>query len=57
MADPTPKWRRKGMVGRLIFLGLFITGIVFMCLDGTRGPNRYGPDPKQPAGDLGNVFA
>jgi multiple sugar transport system permease protein len=24
MADPTPKWRRKGMVGRLIFLGLFL---------------------------------
>lgn len=24
MADPTPKWRRKGMVGRLIFLALFL---------------------------------
>ena len=21
---------------------------VFMCLEGTRGPNRYGPDPKNP---------
>lgn len=21
---------------------------VFMCLDGTRGPNRFGPDPKDP---------
>jgi uncharacterized membrane protein YhaH (DUF805 family) len=21
--------------------------LVFMCLEGTRGPNRYGPDPKQ----------
>ncbi|QFT78436.1 DUF805 domain-containing protein [Erythrobacter sp. THAF29] len=20
--------------------------LVFMCLEGTRGPNRYGPDPK-----------
>ena len=24
MADPTPKWRRRGMVGRLIFIGLFL---------------------------------
>lgn len=22
--------------------------LVFMCLDGTRGPNRFGPDPKDP---------
>ena len=21
---------------------------VFMCLEGTRGPNRFGPDPKDP---------
>jgi len=21
---------------------------VLMCLDGTRGPNRFGPDPKNP---------
>ncbi|GLS18358.1 binding-protein-dependent transport systems inner membrane component [Labrys miyagiensis] len=24
MADPTPKWRRRGMIGRLIFIGLFL---------------------------------
>jgi uncharacterized membrane protein YhaH (DUF805 family) len=29
--------------------------LVFMCLDGTRGPNRFGPDPKDPAG--AEVFA
>jgi uncharacterized membrane protein YhaH (DUF805 family) len=23
--------------------------LVFMCLEGTRGPNRFGPDPKDPA--------
>lgn len=23
-----------------------IVVLVFMCLEGTRGPNRYGPDPK-----------
>ncbi|NNM75382.1 DUF805 domain-containing protein [Sphingomonas sp. ID1715] len=27
-----------------------IVVLVFMCLEGTRGPNRYGPDPKE--GDL-----
>jgi len=31
---------------------------VFMVLDGTPGPNRYGPDPKDPEGiqNLGEVF-
>lgn len=24
--------------------------LVFMCLEGTKGPNKYGPDPKDPAG-------
>ncbi|PEQ14272.1 hypothetical protein B2G71_01300 [Novosphingobium sp. PC22D] len=26
-----------------------IVVLVFMCLEGTRGPNRFGPDPKDPA--------
>ena len=29
---------------------------VFMCLEGTRGPNRFGPDPKDPA-TAAEVFA
>ena len=29
--------------------------LVFMFLEGTKGPNRYGPDPKDPAGAA--VFA
>jgi uncharacterized membrane protein YhaH (DUF805 family) len=29
------------------FLGWFAL-LVFMCLEGTRGPNRFGPDPKNP---------
>jgi uncharacterized membrane protein YhaH (DUF805 family) len=34
-----------------------ITLLVFYCLDGTRGPNRFGPDPKDPAGEhLAEVF-
>jgi uncharacterized membrane protein YhaH (DUF805 family) len=35
------------------YLG-FLIMLVFMCLEGTRGPNRYGPDPKDPQGV--NVF-
>ncbi|MCW1381535.1 DUF805 domain-containing protein [Novosphingobium sp. KCTC 2891] len=31
------------------FLGGFAL-LVLMCLEGTRGPNRFGPDPKNPAG-------
>lgn len=29
--------------------------LVLMCLEGTRGPNRHGPDPKDPGG--ADVFA
>jgi uncharacterized membrane protein YhaH (DUF805 family) len=40
--------------GWFVLLALipFIGGLavlVFMCLEGTRGPNRFGPDPKDPA--------
>ncbi|WP_420145351.1 DUF805 domain-containing protein [Sphingobium sp.] len=31
--------------------------LVFMCLDGTRGPNRFGPDPKESAADVGDIFS
>ena len=30
----------------LVCLGLGITLLVFFCLDGDHGPNKYGPDPK-----------
>ncbi len=36
------------------YLGGLIV-LVFMCLEGTRGPNRFGPDPK--ATDPGDVLA
>lgn len=36
-------------------LGLGLTLLVFMFLEGTRGPNNYGPDPKGEA--LDQVFA
>lgn len=35
----------------LLALIPFIGGLivfVFMCLEGTKGPNRFGPDPKDP---------
>lgn len=31
----------------------WITMLVFLCQDGTQGPNRYGPSPK---GDFGNPY-
>lgn len=36
------------------YLGGIIV-LVFMCLEGTRGPNRYGPDPK--GGGSEEIFA
>jgi uncharacterized membrane protein YhaH (DUF805 family) len=41
-----------GMVG---VVGLGLTLLVFYFLEGTRGPNKYGPDPKQPTPE--KVFA
>ena len=32
----------------ILALAASITLIVFLCLDSTRGPNKYGPSPKQP---------
>ena len=46
--------------GWMVLLGFipYVGGIivlVFMCLEGTRGANRYGPDPKNPSGS--SIFA
>lgn len=43
------------LVGGLAALGLAIVLLVFMFLEGTKGPNNYGPDPKGEA--LDQVFA
>lgn len=43
------------MVGLVAVIGLGITLLVFMFLEGTRGPNQYGPDPKGES--LDKVFA
>lgn len=43
-------------ISALAALGLGLAVFVFLVLDGTHGPNRFGPDPKNPEGDLGDVF-
>ncbi len=43
------------LIGIVGVIGLGLTLLVFYFLEGTRGPNRYGPDPK--AADPGQVFA
>ncbi|WP_225204504.1 DUF805 domain-containing protein [Novosphingobium huizhouense] len=42
------------LLGFIPYIGGIIV-IVFMCLEGTRGANRYGPDPKNPSGS--SIFA
>lgn len=44
-----------GLVSVLAALALGLTVLVFLFLEGTRGPNKYGPDPK--GQDTGQVFA
>lgn len=40
-----------GTVAELVFaalrLAVLLIGLVFLCLPGTRGTNRFGPDPRQ----------
>lgn len=43
------------MIGMVAVIGLGLTLLVFMFLEGTRGPNNYGPDPK--GAPLDQVFA
>ena len=43
------------IVAMIAFFGICITLLVFYFMEGTRGPNRFGPDPKAP--DPGTVFA
>jgi len=45
------------LLGFVPYVGALVI-IVFMCLPGTKGDNRYGPDPLDPEGveRLGKVF-
>lgn len=48
-----------GLGGVLMLIGLIcgIVLLVFYCLPGTPGPNKYGPDPLGGAANLGDTFA
>lgn len=45
------------LLGFIPYVGGLVM-LVFMCIEGTRGSNRFGPDPKDPsgAGELNEVF-
>lgn len=43
------------LIGLIPLVG-WIIAIVWYCADGTRGPNRFGPDPKADPGDPRETF-
>jgi uncharacterized membrane protein YhaH (DUF805 family) len=47
--------------GIMVLAGLLVVAaiwnLVLMLLPGTKGPNNFGPDPKNPDGDLQSVFS
>ena len=54
------RFHDQDKTGWLILLGFIpyvgsIVLLVFMCLEGTKGSNRFGPDPKDPYAE--DVFA
>jgi len=44
------------LLGFIPYLGGLIM-LVFMCIDGTAGTNRFGPDPKGRGGSEAEIFA
>lgn len=44
------------LLGFIPYVGWLIM-LVFMCIDGTPGPNRFGPDPKGRGDGHVNIFA
>jgi uncharacterized membrane protein YhaH (DUF805 family) len=48
-----------GLAGILMLIGLIcaIVLLVFYCLPGTPGPNKYGPDPMGGAANLSETFS
>jgi uncharacterized membrane protein YhaH (DUF805 family) len=45
------------LLGFIPYLGPLVI-FIFMCIDGTPGPNRFGPDPKERAGRYhADIFA
>ena len=49
-------WLYLAFVAGDLFTGMgWVARIIFMCIDGTPGPNQYGPDPK--GRGTGDVFS
>ena len=51
LAAQVRRFHDQGKSGWFVLIGLIpllggIIVLVFMCLEGTNGPNEYGPDPK-----------
>lgn len=44
------------LLGFIPYLGWLII-LIFMCIDGTAGPNRFGPDPKGRGETHASIFA
>ncbi|MEP7007238.1 MAG: DUF805 domain-containing protein [Sphingomonas bacterium] len=64
LAVQVRRFHDQDLSGWFVLLGFIpyvggIVIIVFMCLPGTKGDNRYGPDPLDPEGveRLGSVFS
>lgn len=58
LAVQVRRFHDQELSGWLILINLVptigsIIVLVMMCIEGTRGPNRYGPDPKDIHGDDG----
>lgn len=58
LAVQVRRFHDRDMSGWFVLLGFipYIGGLivfVIMLLEGTRGPNRFGPDPKDPTGSTG----
>ncbi len=48
------------LIGGILAFGGFVCAIVLLvwyCTRGTTGPNRFGPDPLSPTGDLHDTFS
>lgn len=44
------------LIGLIPYLGSLVL-LVFYVLPGTKGPNKYGPDPKNPSAGAADVFS
>lgn len=44
------------IIGGLAVAGVYVMLLVWFCSEGTKGPNRFGDDPKNPV-NVGEVFS